>query len=426
MDNQVYPEEQTVKLDEGRAGSDPGKTLESRTLPGDDKMDEDQAVSDPGKSHLALAGPNPELMHDDFVATVYPKVHESFKFLADEHVILEDPPSSSGTLFSMKILDDTYTFGDQFFNDKSTEDEPGKQNVNAEVLSMANKEEFIAKKDMSRKRCRDDQDPPPPPLDSDLSKKKIHDFDTSRSKQPPTPYQAYKDPQENKLLSKTGDIGSFIKWFCKMIGKKKLSKSDLEVPTFNVGHRLVPDVSKPLPLRGPPARTSAMSISKVKAANNPNFRLKELIPSLWIESECDYNINAAYGITQWWFKQKDFYITRHNTQSDCRVVRSHLWILSVISIKTFDRYDYAFLREIVIRRADYNEDRNDQKKMMMENEAHKFTDGTIWFEDDKRRSELFMEVIERKLKKQRIFQSLEIFLGGRLRDVDYKAHNRTE
>nr|GEX04214.1 integrase, catalytic region, zinc finger, CCHC-type, peptidase aspartic, catalytic [Tanacetum cinerariifolium] len=115
---------------------DPGKTRESRPPPDDDKMDEDQAGSDPGKSHLDLAGLNPEPMHDDFVATVYPKVHESMKFLADEQVILEDPPSSSGTLSSIKNLDDTYTFGDQFFNDKSTKDEPGKQNVDAKVVSM--------------------------------------------------------------------------------------------------------------------------------------------------------------------------------------------------------------------------------------------------------------------------------------------------
>nr|GEW63122.1 hypothetical protein [Tanacetum cinerariifolium] len=106
--------------------------------------------------------------------------------------------------------------------------------------------------------------------------------------------KSYEDLEENKLLSKTGDIRSFIKWFCKRIGKKKLSKSDLEechrllteqVELVNPeGHRLVPDVSKPLPLGGPPSQ-----------------------------------------------------------------------ILSVISIKTFERYEYAFLRDIVIRRADYNE-----------------------------------------------------------------------
>nr|GEY62872.1 hypothetical protein [Tanacetum cinerariifolium] len=76
-------------------------------------------------------------MHDDFMATVYPKFHESLKLPADEQVILEDPLSSSETLSSMKNLDDTYTFGDQFFNNKSIKDELGKPNVDAKVVSMA-------------------------------------------------------------------------------------------------------------------------------------------------------------------------------------------------------------------------------------------------------------------------------------------------
>ncbi|GJV45491.1 hypothetical protein Tco_1430027 [Tanacetum coccineum] len=61
---------------------------------------------------------------------------ESLKFLADEHAILEDPLRSTGTLSSMKNLEDAYAIGDQFINDKSTDDEPGKLNVEAEVVSM--------------------------------------------------------------------------------------------------------------------------------------------------------------------------------------------------------------------------------------------------------------------------------------------------
>nr|GEY18411.1 hypothetical protein [Tanacetum cinerariifolium] len=313
-----------------------------------------------------------------------------------------------------------------------------------------------------------------------------------------------------------------------MSRKKKLSKSNLEGQAFKVvrsfyennislqfqmevyhrlltdqvdlvnpkGHRLVPDVSKPLPLRGPPARKDALSISMLKAANYPDFGLEELVTSLWIDSEHDYNISAAY-------------------------VRSHMQILSVISIKTFERYGYAFLREIVIRKADYNEykiseadfknlhpndfedlyllhlqgklnhlpgldkvhlynainllirnivikqydtiirkpramiyrDRNHQKKMLRENEVHKFSDGTltsvlhkldhmvkdfrlyqynsgmeyrIWSEDDKRRSGEFMEAIKGRIMIRRIFLSLKSFVGGRFRDVDYRTINRTK
>ncbi|GJS25817.1 hypothetical protein Tco_0486437 [Tanacetum coccineum] len=91
--------------------------------------------------------------------------------------------------------------------------------------------------------------------------------------------------------------------------------------------------------------------------------------------------------------------------------------------------------------------------MMRETEVHKFSDGIlnrildkldhmvkdfklyeynpgmatrIWSEDDRRKSKDFMEVIERRLKIRRIFRSLESFVGGRLRDVNYRLIQRTE
>ncbi|GJW83902.1 hypothetical protein Tco_0157047 [Tanacetum coccineum] len=44
----------------------------------------------------------------------------------------------------------------------------------------------------------------------------------------------YKVPKENKLQRKTYDVGSFIKWFCRRTGKKKLCKANLEGPAFNL------------------------------------------------------------------------------------------------------------------------------------------------------------------------------------------------
>ncbi|GJS73560.1 hypothetical protein Tco_0706401 [Tanacetum coccineum] len=136
VEKQENVKEKTVELDQDQAGSDPGETLESRPQPEQVHMEEDQAGPDPGISRVALAGPDPEPTHDEFMADLYPKVQESLKFLADEHVILEDPLSSTGTLSSMKNLEDAYAIGDQFINDKSTDDEPGKLNMEAEVVSM--------------------------------------------------------------------------------------------------------------------------------------------------------------------------------------------------------------------------------------------------------------------------------------------------
>nr|GFA84706.1 hypothetical protein [Tanacetum cinerariifolium] len=144
------------------------------------------------------------------------------------------------------------------------------------------------------------------------------------------------------------------------------------------GHRVVPDVSKPLPLGGPTGqvtiqpqfffnkdleylvsgrkeRRSALSISKLKAASYPDFGLEELVPSLWIESEQEYDISAVHVISHWWFKRKEFYLNRHSVPSDHHAVRSHMWILSVVSLKEISCYDYTYLKEIVLRRSDYKE-----------------------------------------------------------------------
>ncbi|GJR60372.1 hypothetical protein Tco_1502534 [Tanacetum coccineum] len=74
-----------------------------------------------------------------------------------------------------------------------------------------------------------------------------------------------------------------------------------------------------------------------------------------IESEHEYDISAVYGISHWWFKRKEFYITRHSAPSDRSKVRSYMWVLSVVSLTALERYGYAYLKEIVLRRADYKE-----------------------------------------------------------------------
>ncbi|GKA27640.1 hypothetical protein Tco_0713808 [Tanacetum coccineum] len=131
--------EMVAKHDQKVAGEKEGKKKSASTKqpkPKQVHIDEDQAGPDSGISHVALAGPDLESTHDEFMADLYPKVQESLKFSADEHIILEDPLSSTGTLLLMKNLEDAYAIGDQFINEKSTDDEPGKLNVEAKVVSM--------------------------------------------------------------------------------------------------------------------------------------------------------------------------------------------------------------------------------------------------------------------------------------------------
>ncbi|GJT62387.1 hypothetical protein Tco_1005920 [Tanacetum coccineum] len=112
-----------------QAGSDPEKAHEALAGPDPEPMQEDQTGSDSGKVHVSLAGPNPEHMDDEFLATAYPKVHENLKLITDERVIEDNPESHSGSMSSMKNLEDTDNFGDQFLYDKPTEDDQEKSKV---------------------------------------------------------------------------------------------------------------------------------------------------------------------------------------------------------------------------------------------------------------------------------------------------------
>ncbi|GKC21845.1 hypothetical protein Tco_1023995, partial [Tanacetum coccineum] len=107
LTKEVNLEDMTAEIDEDQARSDPGETHESRPPPEQVFMDEDQAGPDPGEGGVALAGLDPKPTHDEFMADSYPK-----------------------------NLDDAYTIGDQFVNDKATEDEPEKLNVESKVVSM--------------------------------------------------------------------------------------------------------------------------------------------------------------------------------------------------------------------------------------------------------------------------------------------------
>nr|GEW19595.1 hypothetical protein [Tanacetum cinerariifolium] len=110
----------TIELDEGQAGSDPGKRPEFRP-----PLEEDQAGSNPVQRHMFKSGSYRS----------HPK-----------HTTLYEAPEVS--------------------------------------MDHENREELNEDMATSRKRCSDDQDPPPPPLkDFDRTKKKKHDSNASALKQ---------------------------------------------------------------------------------------------------------------------------------------------------------------------------------------------------------------------------------------------------
>nr|GEW32802.1 hypothetical protein [Tanacetum cinerariifolium] len=118
------------------------------------------------------------------------------------------------------------------------------------------------------------------------------------------------------------------------------------------------NVSKPLPLGGPPGQVTiqsdfffnkdfeylrydskgsrpALSISKMNATYYLDVGLEQMVPDqMWIEEECKYDIVAMHGISHWWFQRQRFYIDRHTSEGDRRAVSTHMRILSVVRIET--------------------------------------------------------------------------------------------
>nr|GEX59913.1 hypothetical protein [Tanacetum cinerariifolium] len=250
------------------------------------------------------------------------------------------------------------------------------------------------------------------------------------------------------------------------------------------------NVSKPLPLGGPPGqvtiqsdfffnkdleylrygskgRRPALSISKMKVAYYLDAGLEQMVlDQFWIEEECKYDIAAMYGISHWWF-QRRFYIDRHTSEGDRSAVRTHMRILSVVRIEVFSMYGYDYMKKIVLSRADLNEyviverdfkaaifrDKYGVQMMMRVNEIHWFSDGALqqvdealdyrikefrinkmnpglntrfWTRKGVDRSKAFMFAIQRRLKTRRIFRNLESFVGGRVREGDYRVLKHTE
>nr|GEZ63985.1 hypothetical protein [Tanacetum cinerariifolium] len=216
----------------------------------------------------------------------------------------------------------------------------------------------------------------------------------------------YSPPPEDSLLVQTGDMATFIYLFCKWRGITELKPQDLEGPAFEIikffhpdvihlqyqmkeCHKLLTDsvddpilrnnISKPLPLGGPPGQVTiqsdfffnkdldylrygskgsrpALSISKMKATYYPDVGLKQmLLDQFWIDKECKYDIAAMYGISHWWFQRQRFYIDRHMSEGDRSTVRTHIRILSIVRIEFFSIYGYDYMKKIVLRRADLNE-----------------------------------------------------------------------
>nr|GEU41920.1 retrovirus-related Pol polyprotein from transposon TNT 1-94 [Tanacetum cinerariifolium] len=226
------------------------------------------------------------------------------------------------------------------------------------------------------------QPPPPPPVAGTSRAPSTSDAENNWAS---ALVSTYEPLAENSLLAKIRDMTTFMNWYCHKVNKNVLTQADFEGHAYEIdwansgGDQVKIDVSRPLPLGGPPGHVSiqtqfffnkdleylqngnkgsspALSIYKMKVASYLDFGLELLVPKqIWIDDVCTYDISAKYGISHWWFNRQKFYIDRHDSSSRRKEVKTHMRILSVVIIKAYSRYGYDYLSKIVPRRADFHD-----------------------------------------------------------------------
>ncbi|GJZ71387.1 hypothetical protein Tco_0635238 [Tanacetum coccineum] len=287
----------------------------------------------------------------------------------------------------------------------------------------------------------------------------------------------YEPPAENSLLAKIRDMTTFMNCIIPRCHSPSVLNGGVSQDAHRSDLEYLRYSSK--------GSSHVLSISKMKAARYPDFGLELLVPEhMWIDDVCTYDISATYGISHWWFNRQKFYIYRHDSPLCRKEVRTHMRILSVIRVKDYSRYRYDYLREIILRRADFQEHTIAEKdfknlypsdfeylnllllqghlghlpssdKRMLSIAVKLWTRNLVIrqrVEDfqlniesyqthtglqsqgiqgqatqkDVTRSKEFITAIERRLKTRRIYRNLECFVGGRGRDIDYRLLQRTE
>ncbi|GKB27317.1 hypothetical protein Tco_0866718 [Tanacetum coccineum] len=120
------------------------------------------------------------------------------------------------------------------------------------------------------------------------------------------------------------------------------------------------------------------------------YGLEQLVPDQSvIEEECKYDIAAIYGVQM---------IMRFNE-------------IHKFSDGTLQQIDEAL---------DY------RVKEFRINRTNPGMNARFWTKKDVDRSKDFMFAIQKRLKTRRIFRNLESFVGGRIREGDYRLLQRTE
>ncbi|GJT92544.1 hypothetical protein Tco_1081389 [Tanacetum coccineum] len=253
----------------------------------------------------------------------------------------------------------------------------------------------------------------------------------------------YAPPPENSLLAQIGDMATFMDWFYKKQGITELKQQDLEGPAYEIVKVFHPNSGRP-----------ALSILKMKAAYYPDVGLEQMVPI-----RCGLKTNASMTSLLCMVS-----LTGGSKGNDSTLTDTHLRVIAELLGLTqlnltkprWDATGFEFKHDFTVidsPRAVTFRDRCGVHMITRFNEIHKFSDGTLqqidealdyrvkefkvnkmnsglntwfWIRKDVDRSKEFMFAIQKQLKTRRIFRNLESFVGGRIREGDYRLLKRTE
>ncbi|GJT02181.1 retrovirus-related pol polyprotein from transposon TNT 1-94 [Tanacetum coccineum] len=191
---------------------------------------------------------------------------------------------------------------------------------------------------------------------------------------------SYEPPAENSLLAKTGDMTTFLNWYCRQINKSKLTQADLEGHAYEVVKGSMP----------------VLSISKMKAARYPDFSLELLVPEqIWIEDV----ISIIF-----------LFIKRMLSTA------VKLWTRNLVirqRVEDFQLGIESYQTQLNLTKPGWDATGYEFK--------HDYTSLSLL-----EQSKEFITAIERRLKTRWIYRNLECFVGRRVRDIDYRLLQRTE
>nr|GEW89779.1 hypothetical protein [Tanacetum cinerariifolium] len=480
----------------GSSGHDESLSLydELRLTDSEEESDKN-AGSNPDEQVEGQAGPNPDVsaqphpeqMDEGFTTTAYPKIQENFKLTVEEQNHFRDLPEADMKEILNQRMWETVSY-------KTHEDHMQLYEALEKSMNRDHSKELLKYLAEARKKKKERRDspkmppgslphqpppplpagpsralgspgasgssqvtppPPPPPstnqedlqMDDDMAldaQAQSSDDENIRNAHIPkknwasTLASTYSPPPEDSLLSQSGDMAMFMDWLLSMEECHKLLIDSVDDSILS--H----NVSKPLPLGGPPRQVTiqsefffnkdleylryvskgsrpALSILKMKAGYYPDVGLEQMVPDqMWIEEECKYDIAAMYGISHRWFQRQRFYIDIQTSEEDFQLgIESYQTQLNLTKPQR-DATSFEYKHGYTIDEAlDY------RVKEFKINRMNPGLNTRVWTRKDVDRSKEFMFAIQKRLKTRRIFRNLESFVSGRVRDGDYRLLKRT-